>query len=82
MLQAFHASVARNAGEVRARLTGRFGCDIANAADIRLGIHPASPLVVSLVPTPILEMLKALAFESRKRSIRTFAIDIEQSIQA
>lgn len=82
MLQAFHASVARNVGEVQARLAGRFGCDIAEAADIRVGIHPASPLVVSLVPTPVLEMLKALAAESSRRRVRTFAIDIEQSIQA
>lgn len=82
MLQAFHASVARNIGEVQARLAGRFGCDIAEAADIRVGIHPASPLVVSLVPTPVLEMLKALAAESGRRKVRTFAIDIEQSIQA
>lgn len=82
MLQAFHASVARNIGEVQARLAGRFGCDIAEAADIRVGVHPASPLVVSLVPTPVLEMLKALAAESSRRKVRTFAIDIEQSIQA
>lgn len=82
MLQAFHASVAQNIGEVRARLAGRFGCDIAQAADIRVGIHPASPLVVSLVPTPVLEMLKALGAESSRRKVRTFAIDIEQSIQA
>ena len=50
MLQAFHASIARDPEDVAERLRMRFGAHIAARADIRLGFHPASPLTMALVP--------------------------------
>lgn len=82
MVQAFHASVARNADEVRARLVGRFGPELALAADIRPGIHPSSPLVIALVPAPVAAMIKQLGRDCSSSAARTFAVDIQQVIQA
>lgn len=82
MVQAFHASVARNAGEVRARLAGRFGPDLANAADIRQGLHRSSPLVVALVPSPVAAMIVQMGRDCASDAARTFAVDIQQVIQA
>ncbi|UZK68853.1 hypothetical protein OKW76_12520 [Sphingomonas sp. S1-29] len=82
MVQAFHASVARSADEVRARLVGRFGPELARAAEIRPGIHPSSPLVIALVPAPIAAMIKQLGRDCSSSAARTFAVDIQQVIQA
>lgn len=82
MIQAFHASMARNAEEVRARLVGRFGPDLADAADIRPGIHRASPIVMALVPDAVVEMIKRMQGDHRSPAARTFAVDIQQCIQA
>lgn len=82
MVQAFHASVARNAGEVRARLAGRFGPDLANAADIRMGLNRSSPLVVALVPSPVAAMILQMGRDCASDAARTFAVDIQQVIQA
>ena len=82
MLQAFHASVARSAAEVRARLAGRFGPDLADAADIRLGIHPSAPLVIALVPSPVAAMIVQMGEDCASSAARTFAVDIQQVIQA
>jgi hypothetical protein len=82
MLQAFHASVARSASEVRARLAGRFGPDLADVADIRLGIHPSAPLVIALVPSPVAAMIVKMGEDCASSAARTFAVDIQQVIQA
>lgn len=82
MRQVFHASLARDATEVRTRLAGRFGPDIADLADIRLGIHVASPPVVALVPEPVLELIRRMERDCAKPHARSFAVDIEMGIQA
>ncbi|WP_242095380.1 hypothetical protein [Sphingomonas sp. CROZ-RG-20F-R02-07] len=82
MRQVFHASLARDAAEVRSRLAGRFGPDIADLADIRLGVHIASPPVVALVPEPVLELIRRMERDCAKPHARTFAVDIEMGIQA
>lgn len=82
MVQAFHASIARNIDEVRARLAGRFGPDLADLADIRLGLHPSSPLVIALVPASTVEVIVRMARDCASPAARTFAVDIQQCIQA
>lgn len=82
MFQAFHASVARNAGEVRKRLSRRLGVELADVADIRLGFHEGSPLVVALVPTPVKEVIRQMQRDCASPGAKTFAVDIQQSIQA
>jgi hypothetical protein len=80
MTQAFHASIAQSSGEVRARLAGRFGPHLAAAADIRVGMHPASPLVVALVPVVVVEMIVGMQSRCEAPESRLFAIDIQQII--
>lgn len=82
MTQVFHASLARDATEVRTRLAGRFGPDVAELADIRQGIHVASPPVIALVPAPVIELIRQMERDCAKPSARTFAVDIEMGIQA
>jgi len=82
MIQAFHASMARNADEVRARLTGRFGPDLAASADIRPGIHRASPVVVALVSDAVVELIRRMQRDHTSPAARTFGVDIQQCIQA
>lgn len=82
MIQAFHASVAASVAEVRARLAGRFGPDIADRADVRPGLHVTSPPVVALVPEPVLELVRRMERDCREPYARTFAVDIELGIQA
>lgn len=82
MTQVFHASLARDAAEVRTRLAGRFGPDVADLADIRLGIHIASPPVVALVPEPVIELIRRMERDCGKPHARSFAVDIEMGIQA
>ncbi|WP_247650837.1 hypothetical protein [Sphingomonas sp. S2M10] len=82
MLQAFHASLAHNVHEVHARLVGRFGPDLADVADIRLGLHPSSPLVISLVPRATAEVIVRMGDDASSPAARTFAVDIQQCIQA
>lgn len=82
MLQAFHASVARNVDEVRARLVGRFGPDLAAAADIRTGLHSTAPLVIALVPSPVAAIIIQMGNDCASSAAKTFAVDIQQVIQA
>lgn len=82
MSQIFHASLARDATEVRTRLAGRFGPDVAELADIRVGVHIASPPVVALVPGPVIELIRRMERDCAKPHARTFAVDIEMGIQA
>jgi hypothetical protein len=82
MTQVFHASLARDMIEVRTRLAGRFGPDVAELADIRLGVHVASPPVLALVPAPVLELVRRMERECGKPHARTFSVDIEMGIQA
>ncbi|RYY17790.1 MAG: hypothetical protein EON55_01305 [Alphaproteobacteria bacterium] len=82
MFQAFHASVARSAGEIRKRLSRRLGAELADMADIRLGLHEGSPLVVALVPTPVVEVIRGMQRGCASPGAKTFAVDIQQSIQA
>ncbi|KQN02402.1 hypothetical protein ASE82_08580 [Sphingomonas sp. Leaf230] len=82
MVQAFHASIALSVLEVRSRLAGRYGPHLADQADIRVGIHPAAPLVVALVPLPVLEMIGTVQKRCQERTLRRFGVDIEQCIHA
>lgn len=82
MSQIFHASLARDATEVRTRLAGRFGPDVAELADIRLGVHVASPPVVALVPRPVIELIQRMERECAKPHARHFCVDIEMGIQS
>lgn len=82
MMQAFHASIAGSVGEVRARLAGLFGAELADVADIRLGLHPSAPLVVALVPTAVVEVIARMQRDCAAPDARTFAVDIQQCIQA
>ncbi len=82
MVQVFHASLARDATEVRTRLAGRFGPDVADLADIRLGIHTAAPPVIALVPQAVIELIRRMERDCAKPHARTFAVDIEMGIQA
>ena len=81
MFQAFHASVARGPGVVRARLARRFGPDLAAAADIRPGLHSSAPLVIALVPVPVAEMILQIGQDCPSPSVVKFAVDIQQIIQ-
>lgn len=82
MMQVFHASIARDAEEVRTRLAGRFGPDVAALADIRLGVHVASPPVVALVPQAVVDLIRRMERACVEPGARTFAVDIEMGIQA
>lgn len=82
MVQAFHASVARTEAEVRARLAGRFGPDLAASADVRPGLHPSAPLVIALVPSPVAAMIVQMGRDCASSVAMTFAVDIQQIIQA
>lgn len=82
MTQIFHASLARDATEIRTRLAGRYGPDVADAADVRLGVHITSPPVVALVPAAVIEMIRRMERDCAKPHARTFAVDIEMGIQA
>lgn len=82
MTQVFHASLARDVEEVRTRLAGRFGPDVAALADIRLGLHIASPPVVALVPEPVVELIRRMERDCGRPHARSFAVDIEMGIQA
>ncbi len=82
MMQAFHASMAHDVREVRARLVGRFGADIAEVADIRRGIPKASPVVLALVPVAIIELIQRTAEDWTAPAARTFGVDIQHCVQA
>lgn len=81
MIQAFHASIARSVNEVRIRIAGRLGPDLADAADIRLGLHPASPLVVALVPPAVVDVIRRMQRDCAAPDARMFSVDIQQCIQ-
>ncbi|WP_433909832.1 hypothetical protein [Sphingomonas yabuuchiae] len=82
MMQVFHASIARDVDEVRTRLAGRFGPDAADLADIRQGVHVASPPVLALVPEPVLDLIRNMEQDCSSPTARHFAVDIEMGIQA
>ncbi|MGP7795619.1 hypothetical protein [Sphingomonas sp. CLY1604] len=82
MIQAFHASMARNSREVRSRLVGRYGPDVADVADIRLGFPRASPIVLALVPEAVIELIRRTEMEWASPAALTFGVDIQQCIQA
>lgn len=82
MMQVFHASIARDVDEVRARLASRFGPDVAGLADIRQGVHVASPPVIALVPQAVLELVRGVEQNSAAPHARHFAVDIEMGIRA
>lgn len=82
MVQAFHASIARSVAEVRARLAGRYGPHLADGADIRIGLHQSSPLVVALVPRAVVEMIGDVQQRCREPDLRRFGVDIQQCIHA
>jgi hypothetical protein len=82
MLQAFHASIAREPSEVLARLCERFGHEAAAVADIREGFHQATPVAVALVQAPVAEMIRRVALDADHPIHSDFAVTIEQRIDA
>jgi len=82
MFQAFHASVARSAVEVRKRLSRSLGAELAEVAEIRLGLHEASPLVIALVPAAVIEVIRQMQRDCASPGAKTFEVNIHQSIQA
>ncbi|RZK03405.1 MAG: hypothetical protein EOO76_02870 [Novosphingobium sp.] len=84
MVQAFHASFARDHREVRARLAKRYSREVAEKAEIRRGFHQASPLVIALVPSAISDLIRQVEHGSAtvRGYPRTFAIDVQQSVRA
>ncbi len=82
MLQAFHASVAAAREEILERLCRRHGGTAAARADIRVGFHPANPLVLALVPTAVAEVIRRVERRTDRTDNHTFAVDIEQRIEA
>ncbi|MCD2323057.1 hypothetical protein LQ953_03395 [Sphingomonas sp. IC-56] len=82
LLQAFHASVARHPSEVVQRLRSRFGEDVVDLVEIRAGFHPAAPLAIALVPNGIANMLRRIEKDADSSDYSTFAVDIEQRLEA
>lgn len=82
MIQAFHASFATGRDEIVERLAKRFDRSIAERADIRMGFHPAMPLVVALVPDAVAEVIHRVERSGASTAVGNFAIDISQVIRA
>lgn len=82
MLQAFHASVARHHAEVVQRLRKRLGDEIVGLAEIRVGFHPTIPVALALVPTSVAEVIRSVEANCADHSFHTFAVDIEQRLEA
>lgn len=82
MIQAFHASYARSSEEIVDRLAEKVGRDIAERADIRVGFHPATPLVLALVPPDLVRLLRQMERRPPPGAGKTFAIDIQQTIRS
>ena len=82
MVQAFHASIARNAREVWSRLADEFGPLLADEADIRVGLHPAAPLVIALVPPAVAEVIDRVGRDGQSIATRHFSVTIQQCIRA
>jgi hypothetical protein len=82
MLQAFHASIARHPGEVVQRLRSRFGDEVVELADLRIGFDPARPLAVALVPEGIAEVLRKVEKDATSPNVASFSVDIEQRLEA
>ena len=81
MIQAFHASVARHPAEVVQRLRCRFGDEVVVIAELRSGFHPAAPIVVSLVPTTVADMIRQTERNCAAPAALSFAVDIEHRIE-
>lgn len=82
MVQAFHASMAGNVREVRSRLVGRYGAELAAVADIRPGLPQASPIVVALVPAAVAELIRNVERDAAAPTHRFFAVDIQHCVRA
>ncbi|WP_210358329.1 hypothetical protein [Sphingomonas beigongshangi] len=82
MLQAFHASVAVHPAEVIERLRRRFGDDVLEHVDMRVGFDPAMPIVVALVPEGVARMIREVEAACSEPGARSFAVDIEQRLEA
>lgn len=81
MMQAFHASVARHPTEVVQRLRRRFGDEVVSLAEIRMGFHPASPLVIALVPAAVADAIRKVEMDCGSPDVSEFVVDIEQRIE-
>lgn len=81
ILQAFHASVARNPAEVVQRLRARFSDDVLDLVDVRVGFNAASPLAIALVPETVSRLLHTVERESDAPRFATFSYDIEQRLE-
>lgn len=80
LLQAFHASIARDASEISERLRRRFGRRLTEAADIREGFHRAAPVTIALVQEPVAEMIRRVVEYAHLQIHDDFAVTIEQRI--
>lgn len=81
LLQAFHASVATHPMQVVQRLRMRFGDDVLPVAELRLGFHPGTPLVVALVPAAVADMIRQAERDCSRPAARSFAVDIEHRVE-
>lgn len=82
MVQAFLACVASSRKEVATRVASRFGPALAEHAEIRAGFHPASPLVLALVPAAVSDLIRQVETECSGPQPRTFEFEIQQRIRA
>jgi hypothetical protein len=81
MIQAFHASVAIHPAEVVQKLRSRFGDEVLAIAELRAGFHPASPIVISLVPPSVADMIRLTERNCEAPAGISFTVDIEQRIE-
>ncbi|MBD8546726.1 hypothetical protein [Sphingomonas sp. CFBP 8760] len=81
LMQAFHASVARHPMEVVQRLRRRFGDDVVPLAEIRVGFHRSSPIVIALVPETLAEVIRRVERDCGSVDVGTFVVDIEQRVE-
>lgn len=81
MIQAFHASIASHPAEVVQKLRCRFGDEVLAIADLRAGFHPASPIVISLVPPTVADMIRLTERNCDAAAGLSFTVDIEQRIE-
>lgn len=80
MLNAFHASITSNISEIAGYLESRYGPGAASQARIRQGYFAADPLVVSLVPDPIAEVICRMQDDEASDEFAKVVIDIEQRL--
>ena len=82
LLHAFHASIARTAGEVAERLRRRHGRAAADHATIVSGLRLGSGFAASLVSVPLATMLRDIASDPGSPLAAGLNLDLEQRFDA